>query len=135
MFEPNIKNLTIADGQLAATATQIVAGPGNHARQINVVLSNTGTQDETIVLTYSRNGGTQRRVWRCVLSANWQARVCGLPINVADVLYGSASDASVVDYLVSISGPNAPLTMAIYDDNGYEVATPQILDQLVAATG
>lgn len=135
MFEPKIKNLTIADGQLSASATQVTAGPGDHARKINVILSNTGTQDETVVLTYSRAGGTQRRVWYGVLSPNWQARICGLPINGGDVLYGQTTDANVVDYLVSITGIDAPLAMAIYDDSGRLVSAPQVLDQLAVLTG
>lgn len=135
MFEPRIQNLTIADGQLAATATQITAGPGDKARKINLLLCNTGTQDETVTLTYSRGGGTQRRVFRCVLAANWQARVCGLPINGGDALYGAATDAAVVDYVVSISGVDAPLTMAVYDDNGAPASAPQILDSLATLAG
>jgi hypothetical protein len=135
MFEPLVQNLTIADGQLAAAAAQITAGPGNRARKVNVILSNTGTQDETVVLTYSRAGGTPRRVWRGVLSANWQARVCGLPVNGGDVVYGVATDAGVVDYVVSITGVDAPLSMAVYDDNGLPASAPQVLDALATLTG
>lgn len=135
MFEPQVKNLTIADGTVAATATQIAAGPGDHARPVNVLLSNTGTQDETVMLTISRNGGTQRRIWRGVLSPNWQARICGLPLNGTDSLLASATDAGVVDYLVSIAGREAPLTMAVYDDSGFPASAPQVLDQLAALTG
>lgn len=135
MFEPKVQNLCIADGQLAATATQLTAGPGSRARKVNVILSNTGNSDETVTLTYSRAGGTQRRVWRCVLGANWQARLCGMPINGDDVLYGMSTDAAVVDYLVSITGLEAPLAMAIHDDSGFLVGAPQILDQMAALTG
>ncbi len=135
MFEPLVKNLTVGDGQLAATATQVIVGPGSHARKINVTLCNTGTQDETILLTYSRAGGPQRRVWRVVLPANWSARLCGLPINGADVLYGSASDAGVVDYLVSITGIDAPLVMVVTDDSGLMASSPQLLDALATLTG
>jgi hypothetical protein len=135
MFEPSVQNLTIADGQVAATAVQITTGPGNRARPVNVILSNTGTQDETVTLTLSRNGGTARRIWRGVLSANWQARICGLPMNVTDSLLAAATDAAVIDYVVAIAGDNAPLTMAVYDDSGLLATAPQVLDQLSALTG
>lgn len=135
MFAPLTVNLTVADGQVATTATQITAGVGDHARRLNVLLSNTGAQDETVTLTYSRAGGTQRRVWRGVLGANEQARICGLAVNGGDVLYGQATDAGVVDYVVSIAGPDAPLTMAVYDDSGLPKTAPQVLDQLAALTG
>ncbi len=134
MFEPLTKNLTIADGQVAATATQIVTGR-DHARKLNVILSNTGTQDETVILTYRRNGGTPRRIWFGVLSPNWQARICGLPLNGADVLLGQTTDAGVVDYVVSMTGIDAPLTMAVYNDAGLPASAPQVLDQMAALTG
>ncbi len=134
MFEPKVKNLTIADGQLAATATPLTAGR-DHARKINVILANTGTQDETIVLTYSRAGGTPRRIWYGVLSPNWSARICGLPINGADVLLGQTTDAGVVDYVVSMTGLDAPLTMVVVNDAGLLATAPQLLDQMAALTG
>ncbi len=135
MFEPLVKNLTVADGQLATSATLLTTGVGRHAKPVNVLLSNTGTNDETIILTYSRNGGTQRRIWRVVLPANWQGRVTGLPLNGADSLYGQTTNASVVDYVVGVAGDNAPLTFAIYDDSGLPATAPQMLDQLTALTG
>ena len=135
MFEPKIQNLTIGDGQLAASATKIIGGPGQRARKLNVLFGNTGNSDETIILTYSRAGGTQRRIWRFTLSANWSARICGLPINGDDVLYGQSTDAAVVDYVVSITGLEAPLTMAVFDDNGLLAGAPQILDQMAALMG
>lgn len=130
MFEPLVKNLTIADGQLPSTAGVIVSGPGNHARHINLIMSNTGTQDETITLTISRNGGTARRIWRGVLSSNWQARICSLPLNGTDRLLGASTTAGAVDYFVAIVGHNSPMTMAIYDDLGQLTSAPQILDSL-----
>ncbi len=135
MFEPSTQNLNIANGQVAAAAAQIVAGPGTRARSINVILSNTGTQDETIILTLSLNGGTPRRVWYGVLSPNWQARICGLPLNGTDSLLAQTTDASVVDYIVSVAAKEAPLTMAIYNDSGLPASAPQVLDQLAVLTG
>ena len=135
MFEPKVRNLTIADGQLATAATQITAGPGDVARKINVTLANTGTQDETVILPYSRNGGTPRRIWYGVLSPNWTARVTGLPINGADVLYGQSTDANVVDFVVSMTGLEAPFTTVIYNDSGLPASAPQVLDQLAVLTG
>ncbi len=135
MFEPRTQNLTVADGQLAATATQITGGVGSRARKVNVTLCNTGTQDETVTLTYSRAGGTPRRIWQGLLSAGWSGRICGLPINGDDVLYGQSNDAGVVDYVVSITGLDTPLTMAVYTDAGLPASAPQVLDQMAALTG
>ncbi len=135
MFEPLTQNLVIADGQLAITATALTAGPGDKARKLNVLLFNTGTQDETVILTYSRAGGTQRRIWQALLSPGWSARISGLPINKADTLYGQTTDATVVDYLVSMTGIEAPMSMAVYNDAGLLASIPWILDQLVAVTG
>lgn len=135
MFAPKTQNLTVADGQLAATATAMTTGTAAVARKLNVIVSNTGQNEETVVITYSRAGGTQRRVFRAVLQANWSARLCGLGLNADDTLYGATTNASVVDYLVTITGPEAPLSMDVFDDSGLPASAPQILEQLAGLTG
>ncbi len=54
--------LTLADGQLTASAASIFDG-NNNVRTLNVILHNTSASTtETVVLTFQRNGGTARRL-------------------------------------------------------------------------
>lgn len=126
------RNLTIADGQVAATATEITAGSGDMAQRLNLTFCNTGSQDETLVLTISRNGGTARRLKRVVLATEEQLEITGLPLNSTDSLLGVTSNASVVDYIVSIAAAEAPLSMQVYDSLGGLKTAPYVLEQLDA---
>lgn len=130
-----IENLNVGDGQVQIVATQIAAGAANKARRMNVTFANVGGQNETLVLTLSRNGGTPRRLKRVVLELNEQLEVCGLPLNLQDVLFAQTTDAASIDYLVSIAATEAPLTMHVYDDKGGLKTAPYILEQLDAITG
>lgn len=133
MFEPLIKNLTVADGQVASgTAGQIVAGPSNHARRMNLIFANVGGQEETLVISLSRNGGTARRLKRVVLGADEQLEISGLPVNQSDSVLAVTSNAKSVDYVASIAGQDAPLTMHVYDDKGGLKTAPYIIEQLDA---
>ena len=130
MSEPFTKNLTLASGQVAATATEITAGSGNHAKRLNIKFCNVGGQEEELILTVSRNGATAVRIKRVVLAANEEFRIGGFPLNSSDSLLGVASNASSVDYLVSIASENAPYTEETYDADGRLKTAPYILEQL-----
>lgn len=132
-MEPFVKNLTIADGSVAATATQITAGSGNHARRLNVKFCNVGGLEETLLLTVSRNGGAARRLKRVVLAANEEFKLGGLPLNQSDSLLAATTNAASVDYVVSIAALDAPYTEETYDDSGRPKQAPYLQDQLDAA--
>lgn len=110
--------LTIADGQVAASATQILDGASNTAqRGVSVMFSNTGNSSETVVVTFKRQGGTARRIAYAVLAQNESLLITGLKITSGDTLLASASDASVVDYLIT-GEQDGPYTVSVFDANG-----------------
>ncbi len=135
MSDVFVTNLTVADGQVANAAPGLLTvGRGNHARRMNLTFANVGTQEETLVLTVSRAGGTARRLKRVVLAANEQLEVGGLPLNQSDSLYAQTTNPASVDYTVSIAATEAPLTMHVYDDKGGLKTAPYIVEQLDAIT-
>ena len=109
---------TLADGQLGSTAAAILSGTDSPpSRRVCVVCQNTGTSEETVVLTFQVGGGTARRLFRAVLNENEQLVADGLPIQEGDTLLGVTSTASTVDYLVSASGSGA-IRFEVLDANG-----------------
>lgn len=125
-------NLNVADGQVAATEGQITAGPADSGQRINVTFTNVGSNQETLVLRLTRGTwGTARRIFKCVLEVDQQLVVCGLPINALDSLLATTTTAASVDYMISLAGQNAPLTITKYDEGGNPMGTPQIVEQLL----
>lgn len=118
------RDLTIADGQLAASSTLIFSGAdAPNGGRVNVVLSNTSTAAQTIVLTFQRSStGTQRRIARAVLRADWQMILRNLPLQADDALYGYSSDTSVVDYLVT-KDDSGPFEIVVLDSTGAVAGT------------
>lgn len=133
MFEPKIQNLTTGSGQVAVTATQITAGVSDRARRLNLKFCNVGGQEETLVLTVSRNGGTAVRIKRVVLAADEEFKLSGLPLNSTDSLLAATTNAASVDYLISIAGADAPYAEETFDDSGRQKNAPYIQEQLDAA--
>lgn len=97
--------LTIADGQLAATSTEILGvSTSGSERHVNVLMRNTSASTtQTVVLTVSRDGGTARSLVRAVLAPHEPLHVLNIPLDPADVLAGSTTNATTVDYLVTTS--------------------------------
>ena len=89
------RSLTLADGQLAASAGTILSGSAFDGR-ITAVFQNVGGQTETVVITMTRAGGTARRVARAVLLDNEQLVVRNLPMQPDDTLfiYAHAAEGS-----------------------------------------
>ncbi len=133
---PLTRNLVVADGQLGSSAAAIQAGTGDVARRFNFTFSNSSASaTETIVLSYSRNGGTRRQLRQVVLDPGETAELTGLAINKADAVYAVATDAATVDYLVSQAADEAPLCWQVYDANGLPKSYPYIYEQLAAVFG
>ena len=130
MFEPLTKNLTVASGQVATVATQITAGVGSRAKRLNLKVCNVGGQQETLILTLSRNGATAVRVKRIVLDPNEEFKLGGFALNASDSLLAVTTNAASVDYLISIADDTAPYTEETYDDSGRLKNAPYILEQL-----
>lgn len=107
--------LLLADGQLA-NASATLLGAATAERVVAVTLYNTAETDETCVLTVTRSGGTARTVARAVLKGKEALYVTGLPLDPSDVLAGSASSPSTVDYLVAVSA--GAFAVSARDANG-----------------
>lgn len=113
---------TFTDGQLAASESAILTyntdvGTTGKGQTFAATFTNVGGSQETILLTFQRRGGTSRRLRRVVLSANEQFVMNGLTMSPEDILLGSTSNASSVDYVVSSSG-DGPLQFQTFDANG-----------------
>lgn len=128
-------NLTLADGQVAASATQITTGAGDVARRLNVIFYNTADTEQTVLLYMVRNGGTARQIGRAVLAPDERWEVDGLPLNITDSLRASTSTAEVVDYVISIAADDALLRMTVYDADGIAKTAPAILEQMATIFG
>jgi hypothetical protein len=123
------RQLNIADGQLAATATEITAGAGDVAKRLNLTFCNTGSAEETIILTLTRSGGTARRIKRVVLQENEQFELGGFPLNSDASLKGYTTNGGVVDFTVSIAAEESLATYMIFDADG----VPKILGNALQA--
>lgn len=107
---------TLTASQLAASSTTIhTADKGG---TYSLLLANTSASSaETCVVTVARAGGTARRIARVVLAANETAHILNIPMSSGDVLAGSATDASTVDYTLSVSG-GGEFRVVCLDANG-----------------
>lgn len=107
----------LANGQLAAASAAVVTGTRGNEGTVTLVLQNTGTSEETIILTLTpaAAGSTARRLARVVLNENEQFIVRNIPIAQGDVLSGYTTTASTVDYLAFGGGG---LVLEAYDANG-----------------
>lgn len=98
-------NNVLSDGQLGATAATLLSGANAPASGlVDVLLNNTGTTEETVLLTLQVRGGTARRVVRVVLNENQAAHIRRVPVGFEDTLLAVTTTASTVDYVVTISG-------------------------------
>lgn len=116
---------TLADGQLAAAAASILAGTsiGNEPVKVGIILANTGTVDQTVVITMQRSGGTARRIARAILKANESLVINGLPMQTDDTLLGVTTTASTVDYVVTSSSGVLSIDVLSADGTSKGVAT------------
>ena len=114
----NRRNLTIADGTVAASATEIATGPSDQGGRVNVSFANTGTAEEVVILTITRGTGTARRLKRFTLGPDEQADLNGQALNKDDSLKASSTNAEVVDYVVSIAPEDTPFSFEIQDADG-----------------
>lgn len=115
----NPRNLTLADGQLGITAAEIAAGPSSYGGWVNIFFANTGTAQETIILTITRgSAGTARRFKRIVLDENDQCEIIGLPLNSDDSLKALTSTASVVDYWTAVAPEGTAFRFEVQDAEG-----------------
>ena len=124
------RNLTLADGQVAATATEIATGPSDDGGRVNLTFCNVGSAEETLILTMSRNGGSARRLCRKVLAPNEELWLGGIPLNQSDSLKAATSNAEAVDYTVSKAPEEAAMTCQVFDENGTPKSVSAILEQL-----
>lgn len=117
------RNLTLADGQLGASSATILGVDGSQ-RVVAVTLHNTAAAEQTVALTVTRSGSTARTIVRVKLKQYETLYVRGLGLDPSDILSGSASAASAVDYLVSAS--DEPFSIYSRDAEGATKGTASI---------
>jgi hypothetical protein len=108
--------VTLADGQLASTATALSASPLSGL--VNITFANVGASTETITLTLSRSGGTARQIAKAAIGVGEQLIVAGLPVAGADTLKGFSTDAASVDYVVYTATDSAEFRVYAVDSSG-----------------
>ena len=106
----------VADGQLAATSTTMYTA-GVEGGPVNILLSNVGYSEKTVILTVLRNGSTARRVRRIVLLQNEADHIVGLPMSPGDVLAGYDGSGGSIDYTISLS--QSPFSVETRDESGF----------------
>lgn len=96
---------TFASGQLDLTAATVIAGssvpPGT---RLDVILHNTSSVTQEVVLTFQVAGATAVRLARGVLAEDEQMVVTGLRMQADDTLLGVTTSSGAVDYLVMAAG-------------------------------
>lgn len=118
------RNLILANGQLGTTAATLLSGAAAPSEGlVNVVLNNTGTNEETILLTLQVRGDTARRIARIVLQENQAAHVRGIPLGFEDTLLAVTTTASVVDHLVTVGDGSLRVEVLSADGSGKGLAT------------
>lgn len=115
--------LSKKSGQLPAVAAAIfsptdgddaVLGGGRYQ---GIFYNTSGSLTETITLTETIVGGGSRTIARFVLLPNEIAVMRGLAMSSGDILGGITSDATTVDYTISIGGV-ADFSITVYDSSG-----------------
>ena len=127
-------NLTVADGQVAAEATEILTGDSNAVRY-NLSFHNVGDAAETLVLTLSRDGGTARRLKRVELAPAESLEVSGLPLNKTDSLLAETTTADAGDYVIAKAPDQQPAGSVVYDAEGIPKTAPVLIEQLAQILG
>ena len=127
----NRRNLNVADGTVAVTSTEITAGPSDEGGYVNVFFANTGSAEETLILTLTRgSGATARRFKRITLHENEQCEILGVPLNRDDSLKASTTTVSVVNYWVAVAPEGTPFRFEVQDADGIRKNTSLLNDAL-----
>ena len=115
-------SITVNDGQVGTAAAAIIP-VGSPDGRYSITLRNTSASlTETILLTFTRSGGSSRGLKRIVLSPNESADVNNIPVGSGDSVLASTTDAATVDYLIALSG-SGPSEVVSYDANGSKKGT------------
>jgi hypothetical protein len=110
--------LSVADGQLATSATALYTGIAAQVQANVTCLNTSGSTTETVILTLTRGSGTARRIARAVLAPNEQLFVTGIPLASGDVIKGSTTDANTVDYVVATTQTDIAFKVWTLDTSG-----------------
>ncbi len=114
--------MAIADGQLAASLTAMYTG-ANQEALLEIILQNTSASlTEAITLTLTPSGsGVARRLASTTLAPNQQCIVQGCTCGIGDILKGTATDATTVDYLINRG--TGPFTIEMKDAIGQDLTS------------
>ena len=93
-----------ANGQVAATTTTIYTVPASTVGyRPCVTFFNTNASSQTVILSYLPNGGSNRKIRQFILAQNESAVFDErMLLNAGDALQAISSNASAVDYTVSL---------------------------------
>lgn len=110
---------TLADGQLSTVAnTALYTVAANHG-VLTLTLANTSNSlTETVLVTLNSVLGTNanRRLQQLSLAPNESAVISGLSVSTGDILQGSTTDATTVDY--TVADGSGPLTVQVFNSAG-----------------
>ncbi|QJW98683.1 hypothetical protein [Frigoriglobus tundricola] len=114
---------SVADGQLPtapAALYTVPAAPAQLSYQATVNCFNTSASlMQTVVITATRAAtGNTRTIHRAVLAPNEKLVVQGIPVATGDSLNGYTTTVAAVDYVVTTTGTDVPLTGTSFDANG-----------------
>lgn len=121
---------TIAAGQLGSSAAQIAA-PGRV--RVCAQFHNTSLNDQVVTITLLPAGGTARVLaYVAQLQTRETLVIDGVRLDERDVIQGVATEASVVEYLVSQTDPG-PRNIYVLDANGARKGSADLLEQMLEA--
>jgi len=114
---------SVADGQLPTASAALYAVPTAPAQlsyQATVNCFNTSASlTQTVVITVTRAAtGNTRNIHRAVLAPNEKLVVQGIPVATGDSINGYTTTVATVDYVVTTTGTDVPLTGTSFDANG-----------------
>lgn len=114
-----MRDFTLADGQVAATAGTILAGselPTNGGK-ITATFHNAGSTTETLIVSLKVSGGTARRKAQAILYAKETLVINAMAMQPDDTLLAATTNATTVDYTID-GKAEGPFSVYTLDSNG-----------------
>ena len=106
-----VNPLNPADGQLAAASATLI-GAEAFERTLAIKLFNTSSaKTEKVNVLLTRSGSSARQFARAELGPYESMYIDGIAMDPSDVMTGYASDAAMVDYIISRGGGEFSITV------------------------
>ena len=110
-------SITVNDGQVGTAAAAIIPVGSPEGRYSATFQNTSASLTEIVLVTFTRSGGSSRRVARAILAPNEQLVITGMPVGTGDAVLASTTDATTVDFVVAVSGAST-LEIISLDANG-----------------